>query len=140
MLTVNEQISIRVSEFQFSFARSPGPGGQHVNKVNSKAILKWSVKKTSGLPDDVKQRFLERYARRISKDGVLVIQSHRYRDQGRNVADCLHKLREMLLAVAVKPTIRKPTTVTKAAQRRRIESKKRLSDKKRGRRPPARDD
>ncbi len=140
MLTINDQISIRVAELHFSYARSPGPGGQHVNKVNSKAILKWPVETTAALPDEVKQRFINRYARRITKEGVVVIQSHRYRDQGRNVADCLHKLREMILSVVNQPKPRKPTKVTQAAKRRRLDSKKRLSDKKKSRRPPAGND
>ncbi len=140
MLTVNDKISIRVSEFRFSYARSPGPGGQNVNKVNSKAVLRWSVKKTQSLPERVKQRFLARYASRVSKEGELVINSHRYRDQGRNVADCLHKLRELILAVATDPKIRKPKKVSKAAKKRRVEAKKRTGDKKRSRRSPKIDD
>jgi ribosome-associated protein len=140
MLTVNEKISIRVSEFKFSYARSPGPGGQNVNKVNSKAVLRWSVKKTQSLPAAVKQRFLARYANRISKEGELVINSHRYRDQGRNVADCLHKLRELILAVATAPKIRKPKKVSYSAKKRRVEAKKRTGEKKRSRRSPKLDD
>lgn len=140
MLTINDKISVRISEFRFSYARSPGPGGQHVNKVNSKAILKWSIDKSTALPETVKQRFMKKFARRISKDGELVIQSHRYRDQGRNVADCLHKLREMILEVATEPKKRKPAKVSKSAKRRRVESKRRNSAKKQSRRGPKLDD
>ena len=140
MLTINSHISIPISEFQFSYTRSPGPGGQHVNKVNSKAILKWSVRKTKGLPEAVQERFVEKFARRISKEGDLVINSHRYRDQGRNVADCLNKLRDMVLSVAVAPKKRQPTKVSKAAKRRRVENKRKNSDKKRTRGKPKLDD
>ena len=140
MLTINDKISIRISEFRFSYARSPGPGGQHVNKVNSKAMLKWSVEKSNALPLAMKQRFMKKFARRITKDGELVIQSHRYREQGRNVADCLHKLREMILEVAVEPKKRKPAKVSKSAKRRRVEAKRRISDKKQSRRGPKFDD
>jgi ribosome-associated protein len=140
MLTINDEISIRISEFRFSYTRSPGPGGQHVNKVNSKAIMKWSVDKSNALPDAMKQRFMKKFARRITKDGELVIQSHRYREQGRNVADCLHKLREMILEVAVEPKKRKPAKVSKSAKRRRVEAKRRKSAKKQARRGPKMDD
>ncbi len=140
MLSINDKISIPISEFKFSYARSPGPGGQNVNKVNSKAILKWSVGKSLSLPESIKQRFMKRFARRISKEGELVIHSHRYRDQGRNVADCLHKLREMVLEVAVEPKKRKPKKVSQGAKRRRVEAKRRISDKKQARRGPRLDD
>lgn len=140
MLNVNDKISIRLAEFQFSYARSPGPGGQNVNKVNSKVILKWSLEKTNALPEKVKQRFREKYANRISQEGMFVISSHRFRDQGRNVADCLSKLRELILTVAVEPKRRKKTKVSKAAQRRRLDSKRRKSVKKQARKPPQRDD
>ena len=140
MLTINDKISIPISEFQFSYARSPGPGGQHVNKVNSKAIMKWSVEKSKSLPPAVKQRFVKKFSRRISKDGELVIQSHRYRDQGRNVADCLHKLREMILLVATEPKKRKPVKISKAAKKRRVDAKRRHSEKKRSRKRPQQDD
>ena len=140
MLNVNEQISIRLKEFKFSYARSPGPGGQNVNKVNSKVILKWSLKKTSALPEPVKRRFAERYASRISQDEEFTITSHRFRDQGRNVADCLSKLRDLILAVATEPKKRKRTKVSKAAKARRLENKRRQSEKKQARKSPKKED
>ncbi len=140
MLTVNNKISIPLRELRFSYARSPGPGGQNVNKVNTKAILKWSVETTKSLPENVKRRFLERYRRRISKTGELVLQSHRFRDQGRNTADCLAKLREMILEVAKVPKVRKVTKPSLASKRRRLDSKKRTSQRKASRRGPRMDD
>jgi ribosome-associated protein len=140
MLNVNDKISIRLTEFKFSYARSPGPGGQNVNKVNSKVILKWSLKKTKALPESVKARFQSKYSNRISRDGELVISSHRFRDQGRNVADVLNKLRELILAVAVEPKKRKKRKVSLGAKRRRLENKKRQSATKKSRGPVRRDD
>lgn len=140
MLNVNEKISIRLTEFEFSYARSPGPGGQNVNKVNSKVILKWSLEKTSALPESVKRRFVKMNANRISQDGSFVMSSHRFRDQGRNVADCLSKLRELILAVAVEPKTRKKKKVSKAAKRRRMEGKRRNSATKQSRKPVRSDD
>jgi len=111
-----------------------------VNKVNSKAILKWSLKKTDALPESVMRRFRLKYSKRISNDNEFVISSHRFRDQGRNVADCLSKLRDLILAVADEPKPRKKTKTSKAAKRRRLDNKKRKSLTKQARKPPRHDD
>ena len=116
MLKISNGIQIPPTEFRFSYARSPGPGGQNVNKVNTKVILKWNVEKTTHLPEAVRARFLSKYRRRISKTGDLIITSHRYRDQGRNVADCLSKLREMVEAVRQAPTVPKKDETIKGIQ------------------------
>ena len=140
MLTINDRIAIPLREFDFSYSRSPGPGGQNVNKVNTKVTLKWPIHKSPSLPDSVKQRFVVRFARRISKSGDVVVTSHRFRDQGRNTADCLAKLRGLILEVATAPKKRKPTKPSRSAQRRRLESKKRASQRKQSRRAPRLDD
>ncbi len=133
MLIVNRKISIPLSEFKFAYSRSPGPGGQNVNKVNTKVTLKWNVEKTDSLPDQVHARLISKFSNRISKTGELIVTSHRFRDQGRNVADCLNKLREMVLAVATPPKSRKKTKPSKAAKRRRLDEKRRTSDRKQSR-------
>ncbi len=130
MLHVNNQISIPDHEFRFSYARSPGPGGQNVNKVNTKAILHWSVTETKRLPEGVRRRLVEQQKNRISDNGDLVISSHRFRDQKRNVADCLDKLKSMILAVSQPPRKRKRTKVPRAAKERRLENKRQKSQKK----------
>ena len=121
-------------------ARSSGPGGQHVQKVSTKATLRWPVATSPSLPEDVRRRFLDRYHRRITGDGELLVTSQRFRDQGRNVADCLAKLREMLAAVAVAPKRRKATRPPRAAAERRLEQKRRRSKSKKLRRPPSGED
>lgn len=140
MLTINPRVRIALSEFSFTFVRSSGPGGQNVNKVASKAVLRWDVAASASLPDDVRQRFLQQYARRITNDGELVLSSQRYRDQGRNVADCLERLRAMVTAVAEPPKPRKATRPTAASRRRRLDEKRRASEKKSRRRPPRADE
>ncbi len=137
MLIVNDEIRVRLREFRFSFSRSSGAGGQNVNKLNTKATLRWKIARSQGLPDAVRTRFLERYRRRISADGELVLTSQRFRDQGRNVADCLEKLRGMLAAVARAPRTRRATKPTRSSVERRLSSKHRTRVKKQRRqRPP----
>jgi ribosome-associated protein len=123
-----------LSELRFSYARSSGPGGQNVNKVESKAVLRWDVARSRGVREDVRARFLARFARRITTEGELVLASQRYRDRERNVADCVEKLREMLAEVAVPPKRRKPTKPGRGARERRLEGKRAQARKKAERR------
>lgn len=135
-MVINSRLKIPLREFRFSFARSSGPGGQNVNKVSSKATLRWPVLASRSLPDSVRQRFLAKYRRRVTAEGELVITSQRFRDAGRNVADCLEKLRNMLAESAVTPKTRKPTKPTRASVRRRLQTKQKRSRKKQLRRKP----
>src|SRR5262245_5895707 len=107
MLEVSPSIRIPLDEFEWSFARSGGPGGQNVNKVSSKAILRWNFAGSSSVPDEVKTRFRERFPSRITTEGELVISSEITRDQGRNREDCLEKLAAMLRSAAVRPKARR---------------------------------
>lgn len=128
------EIHIAREELHFTYARSSGAGGQNVNKVNSKAILRWNVQTTTSLPEDVKMRFLRRYASKLTGEGDLVLMSDRFRDQGRNAADCMEKLREMIEAVAKPPKKRKATKPTFGSKQRRLKAKKEHSEKKQNRR------
>lgn len=132
-LDVNRRIRIPLSEFEFTFARSSGPGGQNVNKVNSKAVLRWPIKASTSLPNDVRERFLQKFAGRITTDGELVLSSQQFRDQPRNVADCLDKLRAMLLAATRIPTKRKATKPSRAMVEQRLQQKQKRAKKKRAR-------
>lgn len=134
MISITEKLKVFDFELNWSFARSSGAGGQNVNKVNSKAVLKWNPLFSSGLTNDVKQRFLERYGSRIGEDGYITIQSERFRDQPQNSRDCIEKLKALILAVAHPPKIRKKTKPTKSSKQRRLTNKKLNSEKKRNRR------
>jgi ribosome-associated protein len=134
MLIVTDKLQIPLSEFTFTFSRSGGPGGQNVNKVASKALLRWSVVQSPSLPPDVRDRFLARYASRLTNDRELLLTSQRYRDQGRNIADCLEKLREMLATVARPPKRRRPTRPSKNSRERRLTTKRQQGEKKSRRR------
>ena len=134
MLVVNSRLKIPLKEFRFTFARSSGPGGQNVNKLNTKALLRWPVMDSHSLPETVRRRLLAKYRRRVTAEGDLLIVSQRFRDAGRNVADCLEKLRRMLAEAAVPPKVRKPTRPTRASVHRRLEQKQKHARKKQLRR------
>jgi ribosome-associated protein len=102
MLEVHPHLRIPETEFVWSYVRSGGPGGQNVNKVASKAVLRWDVASSPSLPADVKARLRAREANRITAEGELVLTSQRYRDQERNRQDCLDKLREMIARAAAR--------------------------------------
>lgn len=140
MLVVNERIRIPDEEFDWSYARSGGPGGQNVNKVSSKAVLRWAASTSPSVPDDVRARFLKKFANRITTEGDLVMSSERYRDQERNRQDCLEKLTAMLLEVAEPPKPRKVTRPSRASKARRVEAKRRTAKTKAGRRRPSIED
>ena len=139
-LRVNHRIAIPRSELRMSFVRSSGPGGQNVNKVNSKVELRWNVSRSLALPDDVRDRLVSRFARRVNQRGEMVLTSQRYRDQLKNIDDCLAKLRELVLAVATPPRRRKKTAPPRRASESRLREKRATSEKKRRRGPPAVDD
>lgn len=136
VLVVTSRVNVPTEEFSIAFARSSGPGGQNVNKVNSKAVLRWNVVASASLPADVRDQFVDRYRSRLTKDGEIVIASERHRDQARNVDDCLSRLRDLLAAVAHPPKRRKATKPTRASQLRRREKKQATARKKETRRTP----
>jgi len=133
MLNVNAMIAIPDDEFQWSYARAGGPGGQNVNKVSSKAVLRWNVAGTPSLPAHVKARLISLNQKRMTTTGDLLITGQRFRDQERNRQDCLEKLAEMIRNAATLPKARRATKPTKGSHRRRLADKKRRSAIKSGR-------
>lgn len=129
MVFLHSKLSIPEWELQFSFSRSGGSGGQNVNKVNSKAELRWHVA-TSSLPLDLKERFRHRFANRINKDGFFVTTSEEFRDQKRNQDRCREKLKAFLLEVLVPPKKRKATKPTYSSQVKRVQGKRGRSEVK----------
>lgn len=134
VLKINDRVQIPLTEFEYAFSRSSGPGGQHVNKVNSRVTLRWKVRETQSLPTLMRRRFETANANRITKEGEFVIDSQRYRDQGRNIADCLDKLRDLLVTVAAPPKRRRKTKPTRGSIERRLKAKQKTSEKKSQRR------
>jgi ribosome-associated protein len=136
MFIVNERIVIPESEFAWSFVRAGGPGGQNVNKVASKAVLRWNAAGTPSLPDEVKARFLARNRSRITTEGDILVTGQRFRDQEKNRQECLDKLRAMILEALVVPKKRRATKPTKASKKRRVQAKRHRAATKSARRIP----
>lgn len=127
-------LSIPLEELTWEYARSGGPGGQNVNKVNSKATLRFRPSLNLSLPNPVRERLLVATASRLTGEGELLISSQLTRDQERNREDCLNKLRTLILTAARPPKPRRATKPTRASQENRLETKKRRSETKQQRR------
>jgi ribosome-associated protein len=136
-MDITEAIQIPDVELNFTFARSGGPGGQNVNKVASKATLRWSVDANTSLPADVKDRLRARQRRRLTNEGELIIQGQRFRDQARNIEDCRARLRAMVLDALSAPKARRATKPSRGSKFRRLAAKRRQAERKAGRRTPA---
>lgn len=124
MIRLAPGIAIAGEELDISYVRSSGPGGQNVNKTSTKAVVRWNVRSAPGVRDDVKARFLARFASRVTASGDVIVMSDRHRDQPRNLEDCIAKLAAMLAEIAVAPVHRKATKPGRAAKERRITEKK----------------
>ena len=135
-LAITPALAIPLDEFRFEFARSGGPGGQNVNKVNSKAVLRWKPDSSPSLPPLARDRLVRAVASRLTREGELLITSQLTRDQGRNIADCLAKVKQIVLLALHPPKTRRASRPTLGSQQRRVESKLRHSTTKRLRRKP----
>ncbi|MEM9827346.1 MAG: alternative ribosome rescue aminoacyl-tRNA hydrolase ArfB [Planctomycetota bacterium] len=133
-LYVNSRLTIPADRLAWSASRSSGPGGQNVNKVNSKVTLRFDFAACPGLDAGWEHRFRTRFGTRIRDDGVMVLQSDVTRDQHRNLADVRARLAAMLVSCAAPPKARKPTRPSRGSQRRRLEKKRQTGEKKKARR------
>ena len=123
MLTVSRSLALPEAELTERFLRADGPGGQHVNRTESAVELRFDVVRSPSLPDAVRERLLSRRDRRLTEDGVLVIQARRFRDQARNRDDARERLVEIIRAALVPPKPRIATTPTRASKERRLAGK-----------------
>lgn len=124
MLKINSKIIIPAAELNLIFIRSPGPGGQNVNKVASAVQLRFNVLQTQALPNDVKQRLIKLVASKLTIEGDLIIKATQFRTQERNKQDALKRLAHLIHIALIVPKIRKKTKPSKASIERRLASKK----------------
>ena len=135
MIRITPDISIRETELKLDFIRSSGPGGQNVNKVATAVQLRFDVVRSLSLPEDVRQRLLRIAGKRVSKEGVLLIDARRFRTQERNRQNAVERLVQWIRRAAEKPKKRIKTRPTLSSKERRLEGKRQRSETKRLRKP-----
>jgi ribosome-associated protein len=122
-LIVSERVVVPDTDLTFSAIRSPGPGGQNVNKVATAVQLRFDLRNTQALDAGVKQRLHARAGHRLNDDGTLLFVARAHRSQERNRADALERLRQLILAALEPPRPRKATRPTRASKERRLVGK-----------------
>ena len=134
MVEITPSIRLNEEELKLNFLRAPGPGGQNVNKVSSAVQLRFNVKASPSVPDGVKQRLARLAGRRITSDGILIIEARQYRTQEQNRQEAIERLRKLLIQASQEPKLRHKTRPGQAVRLRRLEAKHRRGIIKRMRR------
>ncbi|HLY56974.1 MAG TPA: alternative ribosome rescue aminoacyl-tRNA hydrolase ArfB [Stellaceae bacterium] len=125
MIRITPRIAIGEQEIEESFIRASGPGGQNVNKVSSAVQIRFDVRRSPSLPEDVRARLEALAGQRLTQEGVLVITAQRHRSQALNRADAIERLTDLIRRAAERPAVRRPTRPTLGSKRRRLEAKSR---------------
>lgn len=136
ILEIDDELSIPAGELRFETSPSSGPGGQHVNKTETRVTVVFDLEASQALTDDQRERMRERLASNLTKAGELRASSQTHRSQKANRETALERLAEMLRSALEPEPERKPTRVPKRAKRKRLEEKKQQAEKKRLRQTP----
>ena len=139
-IVVNSRITIPESELTVSFSRSGGPGGQNVNKVETKVTLRWRPCDSAALNETDRRWLLNKIRSKLTTEGDLIVVSTKTRTREQNRSDAQEKLADLVRTALVRPKKRKATRPSRGSVRRRLQAKQRQSDKKKNRRKPDRDD
>jgi ribosome-associated protein len=134
MIEITPSFGINEKEIEVAFVRSPGPGGQNVNKVSSAVQLHFNVQESPSLPEEVKKRLVRLAGKRMTTNGILIIEARQYRSQEQNRQAALERLKRLIRQALEPPKPRHKTRPTRASVTRRLESKRKRGETKRLRR------
>lgn len=132
-LYISPRIQVPDEELDVSFARAGGPGGENVNKSNTKAVVRFSITRCRSIPDELRGRLLHMLAGKLTTRGELIVTSQEHREQSRNLEECRSKLRDMIREALTVRRARRATQPTRASKERRMEAKRRRSQLRRTR-------
>lgn len=135
-LRIKRGVVVPESEIAAEYSRAAGPGGQHVNKTETRVTLRWSVADSAAISDEVREKLRRRLASRLTKDGELLVSVETHRSRLRNTELAYERMQEILQKALAEPKKRKPTKPSRGAKERRLKAKRKTAEKKQARKRP----